>query len=115
MGLIGNLVKTAVVLGVGYTAYQAYEKSRQESKSVTTDSFLKNFKDQAAVNSKIVVDTVKEKLDSGISVECTISKDDEDKAEAPAEKAAEPVKADAAPLNTEDKAKVDEVFNDEKK
>ena len=62
MGLISGLIKLGLVAGASITAYQASEKAKQEEGAVSTDAFVKNFKEQAVVNSKLVVDTVKAKM-----------------------------------------------------
>ena len=62
MGLLSKLVKTGLAVGAGITAYQATQKAKQENGTVDADSFIRNFKDQAKENSKLVVDTVKSKL-----------------------------------------------------
>ena len=62
MGLISGLIKIGLVAGASITAYQASEQSKIEEGRVTPDNFVKNFKDQAVVNSKLVVDTVKSKV-----------------------------------------------------
>ena len=62
MGLISALVKVGLVAGASITAYQASEQSKLEEGRVTADNFVRNFKDQAVVNSKLVVDTVKSKV-----------------------------------------------------
>ena len=64
MGLLSKLVKTGLAVGAGITAYQATQKAKQENGTVDADSFIRNFKDQAKENSKLVVDTVKSKLGS---------------------------------------------------
>ncbi len=64
MGLISGLIKLGLVAGASITAYQASEKSRQESGTVKADAFMKNFKDQAVSNSRLVVDAVKAKVGS---------------------------------------------------
>ncbi len=62
MGLITSLVKLGLVAGASITAYQASEKTKQETGEVKGDAFVKNFKDLAVQNSKLVVDTVKSKV-----------------------------------------------------
>ena len=62
MGFLSKLFKTGLAIGAGITAYQAAQKARRETGSIDTDSFIRNFKDQAKENSKIVVDTVKSKV-----------------------------------------------------
>ena len=63
MGLISSLIKLGLVAGASITAYQASEKTKQEATGkFQADDFVRNLKEQAAVNSKLVVDTVKSKL-----------------------------------------------------
>ena len=62
MGLITSLIKLGLVAGASVTAYQASEKTKQETGAVKADEFVRNFKDLAVSNSKLVVDTVKSKL-----------------------------------------------------
>ncbi|MCR5576901.1 MAG: hypothetical protein K6F56_07825 [Oscillospiraceae bacterium] len=62
MGLISSLVTLGLVAGASVTAYQASEKTKQETGAVSRDAFVKNFKDLAVQNSKLVVDTVKSKV-----------------------------------------------------
>ncbi len=59
MGIISSLIKLGLVAGASITAYQASEKSKQETGAVKGDAFVKNFKDLAVQNTKLVVDTVK--------------------------------------------------------
>ncbi len=59
MGIISSLIKLGLVAGASITAYQASEKAKQETGAVKGDAFLKNFKDLAVQNSKLVVDSVK--------------------------------------------------------
>ena len=61
MGFISNLIKTGLVLGTAYTAYQASEKTKKKG-SFKTEEFVRNFKDQAIVNSKLVVNSIKSTL-----------------------------------------------------
>lgn len=73
MGFISKIVKTGLAIGAGITAYQASQKAKRETGgSVDADSFLRNFKDQAIENSKLVVDTVKSSL-SGQSGDYRVS------------------------------------------
>ena len=69
MGIISSLIKLGLVAGASITAYQASEKAKQETGAVKGDAFLKNFKDLAVQNTKLVVDSVKSmvggKQDSG--------------------------------------------------
>ena len=62
MGLLSKLIKTGIAAGVGITAYQASQKAKQKNGTVDADSFIRNFKDQAKENSRLVVDTVKSKV-----------------------------------------------------
>ena len=62
MGLISALVKLGLVAGASVTAYQASEKTKQETGQLSGDAFVKNFKELAVQNSKLVVDTVKSKV-----------------------------------------------------
>ncbi len=62
MGLISSLVKLGLVAGASITAYQASEKTKQETGEFKGDAFVKNFKDLAVQNSKLVVDSVKGKV-----------------------------------------------------
>ena len=59
MGIISSLIKLGLVAGASITAYQASEKAKQETGAVKGDAFLKNFKDLAVQNTKLVVDSVK--------------------------------------------------------
>lgn len=59
MGIISSLIKLGLVAGASITAYQASEKAKQETGDVKGDAFVKNFKDLAVQNTKLVVDTVK--------------------------------------------------------
>ena len=63
MGIISSLIKLGLVAGASITAYQASEKAKQETGAVKGDAFVKNFKDLAVQNSKLVVDTVKSMVD----------------------------------------------------
>lgn len=65
MGLISSLIKLGLVAGASVTAYQASEKTKMENGAVKADEFVRNFKDLAVSNSKLVVDTVKSKLGKG--------------------------------------------------
>ena len=67
MGLISSLIKLGLVAGASVTAYQASEKTKQETGAVKADEFVRNFKDLAVSNSKLVVDTVKAKVGKGDS------------------------------------------------
>lgn len=62
MGFLSKIVKTGLVVGASITAYQATQKTRRENGTVDADSLVRNLKDQALENSKLVVDTVKSKL-----------------------------------------------------
>ena len=59
MGIISSLIKLGLVAGASITAYQASEKAKQETGDVKGDAFVKNFKDLAVQNTKLVVDSVK--------------------------------------------------------
>ena len=59
MGIISSLIKLGLIAGASITAYQASEKAKQETGAVKGDAFLKNFKDLAVQNTKLVVDAVK--------------------------------------------------------
>ena len=59
MGIICKLIKTGIVIGLGITAYQASQKTKRETGSVSGDTFARNFTDQAVENAKLVADTVK--------------------------------------------------------
>ena len=72
MGLISTLIKAGLVAGASITAYQASEQSKADEGRVTADTFVKNFKDQAVVNSKLVVDSVKAKV-GGVTKGYTVS------------------------------------------
>ena len=65
MGLISSLIKLGLVAGASVTAYQASEKTKLENGAVKADEFVRNFKDQAVVNSRLVVDAVKAKVGKG--------------------------------------------------
>ena len=62
MGLISALIKAGLVAGASITAYQASEKSKDEDGKFRSDAFVKNFKELAVSNSKLVVDSVKAKV-----------------------------------------------------
>lgn len=62
MGIVSKLVKTGLAVGAAVTAYQATEKTKQQTGSLKADELARNFKDQAIENSRLVVDTVKSKL-----------------------------------------------------
>ena len=62
MGLISGLIKLGLVAGASITAYQASEKSKDDAGKFQSDAFVKNFKDLAVSNSKLVVDAVKAKV-----------------------------------------------------
>ena len=76
MGFLSKLIKTGLAVGAGITAYQATQKARQENGTVDADSFIRNFKDQAKENSKLVVDSVKSRL-GGQSGEYRVSDEGE--------------------------------------
>ena len=68
MGLISSLIKLGLVAGASITAYQASEKTKQEATGkFQADDFVRNLKEQAVSNSKLVVDTVKAKVGKGDS------------------------------------------------
>ena len=54
MGLISKLLKTGLTIGALVTAYQATQKTKKETGTVDADAFVRNFKDQAIENTKIV-------------------------------------------------------------
>jgi len=62
MSFLSKIVKTGLVIGAVVTALQATQKTVKEKGTVTKDDFVRNFKDQAIENSKLVVETVKSKL-----------------------------------------------------
>ena len=62
MGLISKMLKTGLTLGALITAYQATQKTKKETGTVDANAFVRNFKDQAIENTKIVADTVKSQL-----------------------------------------------------
>ena len=62
MGLISKLLKTGLTIGALVTAYQATQKTKKETGTIDADAFVRNFKDQAIENTKIVADTVKSRL-----------------------------------------------------
>ena len=62
MGLIAKLLKTGLTIGALVTAYQATQKTKKETGTIDADAFVRNFKDQAIENTKIVADTVKSQL-----------------------------------------------------
>ena len=62
MGLISKLLKTGLTIGALVTAYQATQKTKKETGTIDADAFVRNFKDQAIENTKIVADTVKSQL-----------------------------------------------------
>ena len=62
MGLISKLLKTGLTIGALVTAYQATQKTKKETGTVDANTFVRNFKDQAIENTKIVADTVKSQL-----------------------------------------------------
>ena len=63
MGILSTLIKTGLVAGASITAYQASEKTKREAAGKpAADAFIRNFKDLAVRNSKLVVDTVKSKV-----------------------------------------------------
>ena len=62
MGSISKLLKTFLAVGAGITAYQASQKTRKETGSMTGETFKQNFMDQAKVNAKLVFDYLKAKF-----------------------------------------------------
>ncbi len=63
MGLLSSLVKIGLVAGASITAYQASEKSKQETGGkADANAFVRNFKNQAVDNTRFVVDTVRTKV-----------------------------------------------------
>ena len=62
MGFLSNLLKTGLVLGAVYTAWQASETTKKQTGSYDKETFVRNFKDQAIENSKLVVDAVKSRI-----------------------------------------------------
>ena len=65
MGFLSKLIKTGLVAGAAVTAYQASQKTKQQTGSLKAGEFVRNFKDQAAENSRLVVDAVKSKVGGG--------------------------------------------------
>ncbi len=76
MGFLVKIVKTGLWVGAGITAYQATKKTKSENGSVTVDGFVRNFTDQAIENSKMVVDTVKSKM-NGSKNDYRVSEEEE--------------------------------------
>lgn len=63
MGFLSKLLKTGLVIGAGITALQANEKTRSENAGeFNTGSFVRNFKQFAAVNVRYLADVIKGKL-----------------------------------------------------
>ena len=62
MGLISKLIKTGLALGAAYTAYQAAEKTRDETGSCTGETFGHNFMKQAGLNAGLLTEAVKAQL-----------------------------------------------------
>ena len=62
MGVISKMIKTCFAIGAGITAYQASQKTKKETGSMTGETFSRNFLDQAKVNVKLVADFIKEQL-----------------------------------------------------
>ena len=62
MGAIARLIKTCLAIGAGITAFQASQKTRKETGSMTGETFSRNFLDQAKANVKLVADFIKEQL-----------------------------------------------------
>ena len=66
MGILSTLIKTGLVAGASITAYQAMTVSKdEETGKIKTGDFVRNFKDLAVMNSRMVVDTVKSKVGGG--------------------------------------------------
>ena len=66
MGILSTLIKTGLVAGASITAYQAMTVSKDEQTGkIKTGDFVRNFKDLAVMNSRMVVDTVKSKVGGG--------------------------------------------------
>ena len=66
MGFLSTLIKTGLVAGASITAYQAMTVSKDEQTGkIKTGDFVRNFKDLAVMNSRMVVDTVKSKVGGG--------------------------------------------------
>jgi len=63
MGIISTLIKTGLIAGASITAYQASEKTKREmAGKPAADAFVRNFKDLAVSNTRLVVDAVKSKV-----------------------------------------------------
>ena len=63
MGILTTLVKAGLVAGASITAYQAAAVSKnEETGKIKANDFVRNFKDLAVMNSRMVVDTVKSKV-----------------------------------------------------
>ncbi len=63
MGLISDIIKTGLIAGASITAYQAAEKTKSEGDGkLRADALVRNFKDLAVANSKLVAGTVKSRL-----------------------------------------------------
>ena len=59
MGFLSKLVRLGLLAGVTITAFQASEKSKKKNGKIDAEAFVKNLKEQAVSNSKLVVDTLK--------------------------------------------------------
>lgn len=116
MGLISKLLKTGLTIGALVTAYQATQKTKKETGTIDADAFVRNFKDQAIENTKIVADTVKSQL-AGKPAETKGGYRVSDEGEngytyvdaKPAEKDAKPAEKDAKPAAEEAKPAEDKV------
>jgi hypothetical protein len=65
MGILSTLIKTGLVAGASITAYQAATVAKdKETGKINTGEFVRSFKDLAVMNSKMVVDAVKSKLEN---------------------------------------------------
>ena len=62
MGFISKLLKTGLVLGAVYTAWQASEETKKQTGGYDQDMFMRNFKDHAIENAKQVVGVVKSQV-----------------------------------------------------
>ena len=116
MGLISKLLKTGLTIGALVTAYQATQKTKKETGTIDADAFVRNFKDQAIENTKIVADTVKSQL-AGKPAETKGGYRVSDEGEngytyvdaKPAEKDAKPAAEEAKPAAEEAKPAEDKV------
>ena len=62
MGIISSLLRTGLVLGAVYTAYQATQQTKEQTGGFDKDTFVRNFKSQAAENTKKVAEVVKDQV-----------------------------------------------------